>query len=343
MAGPGGEPIMTTRVDITGNVAPLQQAVTQAKAEVKKLEVDTAMSGRAGAGGGSGGGVGGAAAQATEAHKKLGDEIGKTEAKSKGLFTTMRTGFALVAGSIALVVLNMQRMVELLADGETRFAKFLKTVEGQSDESRIKSLNEQINTLNNDLRRFESGDPFALWGAGFSRSNIVEALQLAEKDAEATQNRINAARVKADTTSKAATVENLKAEEKALEQLLMQQLTGADRVRAEEAAAIREVEAKREGASKEAQAIYDKQRDAIVSNANAQIRALNNETREREKQARESAERQAKALADAYAGAFDRIRAESANAFPAERLIGSIETMIERLEALADQRSRLRG
>jgi hypothetical protein len=48
-----------------------------------------------------------------------------------------------------------------------------------------------------------------------------------------------------------------------------------------EAAAIREVEAKREGASKEAQAIYDKQRDAIVSNANAQIRALNNETRER--------------------------------------------------------------
>jgi hypothetical protein len=58
---------------------------------------------------------------------------------------------------------------------------------------------------------------------------------------------------------------------------------------------------------------------------------------------REAADRQAKALADAYASAFDRIRADAANAFPSERLIGSIETMIERLEALADQRSRLRG
>jgi hypothetical protein len=88
---------------------------------------------------------------------------------------------------------------------------------------------------------------------------------------------------------------------------------------------------------------YDKRVQRLVDEMREKRDAREKAAREDDKRANDAAERQAKALADAYAGAFDRIRADSANAFPAERLIGSIETMIERLEALADQRSRLRG
>jgi hypothetical protein len=340
MAGPGGDPIMTTRVDITGNVAPLQQAVTQAKAEVKKLESDTSRPG----GAGSGGPAGAAAAQATDATRNLGNEIDRTEKKSKGLFATMRTGYAAVAGSVLLVVANMQRLVDLLASGETRFASFLKSTEGQGPAETVAAANKELTELNNKLRGYGIMNPLSILESGFSKQNIIDQIQAVESLIEKNQQL-------ADAQRKAGRIE---AEKKALRQLQVEELEGIDLINARRNDAIAEITKKRKGASEEEMALLDQQAAQVDRNTSKRIAKLNEEqkkvredaekaAREEEKRARESAERQAKALADAYAGAFDRIRADSANAFPAERLIGSIETMIERLEALADQRSRLRG
>jgi hypothetical protein len=343
MAGPGGDPIMTTRVDITGNVAPLQQAVTQAKAEVKKLEVDTAMSGRAGAAGG-GGPVGGAAAQAADATRNLGNEIDRTEKKSRGLFQTMRAGYAAVAGSVLLVIANMQKLVDLLATGETRFASFLKSTEGQGPAEVVAAANKELTELNNKLRGYGIMNPLSILESGFSKQNILDQIAAVESLIEKNQQL-------ADAQKRASRIE---AERKALRQLQVEELEGIDLINARRNDAISEIAKKRKGASEEEMKLLDEQAAQVDRNTSRRIAKLNEEqkkvredaekaTREEEKRAKEAAERQAKALADAYAGAFDRIRADSANAFPAERLIGSIETMIERLEALADQRSRLRG
>ena len=340
MAGPGGDPIMTTRVDITGNVAPLQQAVTQAKAEVKKLEVDTSKPG----GAGGGGPAGSAAAQATDATRNLGNEVDRTEKKSKGLFATMRTGYAAVAGSVLLVVANMQRLVDLLASGETRFASFLKSTEGQGPAETVAAANKELTELNNKLRGYGIMNPLSILESGFSKQNILDQIAAVESLIEKNQQL-------ADAQRKAGRIE---AEKKALRQLQVEELEGIDLINARHNDAIAEITKKRKGASEEEMALLDQQAAQVDRNTSKRIAKLNEEqkkaredgekaAREEEKRARESAERQAKALADAYAGAFDRIRADSANAFPAERLIGSIETMIERLEALADQRSRLRG
>jgi hypothetical protein len=340
MAGPGGDPIMTTRVDITGNVAPLQQAVTQAKAEVKKLEVDTAKSG----GAGGGGPVGGAAAQATEATRNLGNEVERTEKKSRGLFQTMRAGYAAVAGSVLLVVANMQRLVDLLASGETRFASFLKSTEGQGPAETVAAANKELTELNNKLRGYGIMNPLSILESGFSKQNIIDQIAAVESLIEKNQRL-------ADVQRNAARID---ASRKALRQLQLEELEGIDLINARHMDAIAEIDAMRKGASDEEKKLLDARAAQVDRNTSKRIAKLNEEqkkvredaekaTREEEKRAKEAAERQAKALADAYAGAFDRIRADSANAFPAERLIGSIETMIERLEALADQRSRLRG
>jgi hypothetical protein len=339
MAGPGGDPIMTTRVDITGNVAPLQQAVTQAKAEVKKLEVDTARPGGAGAGS-AGGGVGSAAAQATQATRNLGNEVDRTEKKSKGLFATMRTGYAAVAGSVMLVIMNMQRLVDLLASGETRFASFLKSTEGQGPAETIAAANKELTELNNKLRGYGIMNPLSILESGFSKQNILDQIAAVESLIEKNQQL-------ADVQRRAARID---ASKKALRQLQLEELEGIDLIQARHMDSIAEINAMRVGASEEEKKLLDARAAQIdrnttkrISNFYAEQRkkreAEEKAAREEEKRAKEVADR----LAEAYSSTFDRIRADSANAFPAERLIGSIETMIERLEALADQRSRLRG
>jgi|694.fasta_scaffold30237_5 hypothetical protein len=381
MAGPGGDPIMTTRVDITGNVAPLQQAVTQAKAEVKKLEVDTAMSGRAGAGGGGvGTGSVGAAAKGvdqelrTSAGRIFGIAGAATAAGAAidrliGSFNGFRNAGRDVvnqADSIGKALGSGSEISQGLTEAEKKaMAIAAATKEVRRD---IESLGE-LNGVVDGVNKIALGAATTEAATTGLVSKLVAAVSPAallyqwyKKGTEETVKQAELALKKAQDEAKARE----EAAEKNRQELLLvesrkrvielqnAELTGINKLNAEYRKSINEINERRKGASAELLASLDDEAKAEKSNYDKRVQRLVDEMREkrdaREKAAREddkrandAAERQAKALADAYAGAFDRIRADSANAFPAERLIGSIETMIERLEALADQRSRLRG
>jgi hypothetical protein len=339
MAGPGGDPIMTTRVDITGNVAPLQQAVTQAKAEVKKLEVDTAMSGRAGAGGGaSGSGASGAARQAADATRNLGNEIDRTEKKGKGLFATMRTGYAAVAGSVLLVVANMQRLIDLLASGETRFASFLKSTEGQGPAETVAAANKELTDLQRQLASWGITNPWSFVTSGFSKQAIIDQIAALESLIEKNQQL-------ADAQTRGSRIE---AERKNLRRLQTEELEGIDLIRARRQDALDEIAKKRRGASEEENRLLDEQASQVEKNTRKRIDKFNEEQRmkreQREKEAKEERdrnERVARELREAYAQVFREIRTDAANLVPADQIAVSITRITELVEVIAKQRGRL--
>jgi len=376
MAGPGGDPIMTTRVDITGNVAPLQQAVTQAKAEVKKLEVDTAMSGRAGAGGSAGGSGIGSIGQTADGSAKA----------VKGLDQELRTAFSRViggAGAVGALVAATDRAVgsykaftQAAADSVTEIEKLRNAITGGTPfdaalndyEKAVKRIGEAAIEARKQLANDETASGIAdllqrtLVGIQLTEGsalNLAEAYRagtaaLIDQKAEIIDNaeRTGKNNLKAANDEKQAVerVEKIKQLREQLNKLQLDGLSGIERINAETDAAIQANAAAQSKASGDELKLLQAISAQILRNADLRTAELYERQRKEkeaaDKQAAEEQKRidkQAKALADAYSGAFDRIRAESANAFPAERLIGSIETMIERLEALADQRSRLRG
>ena len=438
MAGPGGEPIMTTRVDITGNVAPLQQSVTEAKAEVKKLETETAATSKAGAG---------AAAQSAKvestAQREVAEAYKEKAGAVKGADQELRQNFSRVIGGAAAV----GGLVAALDGAITAYNKFSsagaeavreieairQAIGGRIDiasgvteyEKKIISIQENARKLRTELADLENlnvgreaqalftgmtlatDEAAALnqtventvnsWGTLASTIDTVTSMYERGRDAlvgqaaaaikageEAALSAAFVAKANADAATAAENLVKLKRE---LLSLQSAELEGVEKIRADEAAAIQDIRDRMKGLSYDERTVLLQQLDQVKKNADARVKRYEDDLKrkeeaekkqetdrsEREKKAeeekktreeqnaaekrdreirdaaemrareREAADRQAKALADAYASAFDRIRADAANAFPAERLIGSIETMIERLEALADQRSRLRG
>jgi hypothetical protein len=376
MSRAGGDPILTTRVDITGNVAPLQQAVTQAKAEVKKLEVDTAMSGRAGAGGSGGGSGIGSIGQTADGSAKA----------VKGLDQELRTAFSRViggAGAVGALVAATDKAVgsykaftQAAADSVAEIEKLRNAITGGTPfdaalndyEKAVKRIGEAAIEARKQLANDETASGIAdllqrtLVGIQLTEGsalNLAEAYRagtaaLIDQKAEIIDNaeRTGKNNLKAANDEKQAVerVEKIKQLREQLNKLQLDGLSGIERINAETDAAIQANAAAQSKASGDELKLLQAISAQILRNADLRTAELYERQRKEkeaaDKQAAEEQKRidkQAKALADAYSGAFDRIRAESANAFPAERLIGSIETMIERLEALADQRSRLRG
>jgi hypothetical protein len=397
MAGPGGDPIMTTRVDITGNVAPLQQAVAQAKVEAKKAG-DTIQENLAGGSAdkdaranysrivGSAAAVGGLVAildKAVNSYK----EFASAGASAVKEIEAIRNA---IGGDIAI------------AAGITEYEKKILSIRENAQKLRRELGELEAVNLAGSIDRVALGMAVAgteseylaenIIGAGLANAGLVNqaiALYHAYNKGSEAADKIAEANIKSgeEAAKSAADVQKRNADDAAwlssvvklrreLRSMQNSELQGVEKIRAEEAAALDDVKDRMLGVSSEESRLLIKHLEQIRINADTRVKRYEEEIAmkaeaekkaEEEKKAREeqnaaekrdremkdaaemrarereAADRQAKALADAYASAFDRIRTDAANAFPAERLIGSIETMIERLEALADQRSRLRG
>jgi predicted DNA-binding ribbon-helix-helix protein len=401
MAGPGGEPIMTTRVDITGNVAPLQQAVTQAKAEVKKLEAEVAKSPVVSSAGGS---VGSAVGKAGAAAKGADQELRTSASRIFGIAGAATAAGAAIdrligsfngfrnagrdvvnqADSIGKALGSGSDINQGLTEAEKRtLAIASATKEVRKDIDAIKDLGGIVDLVNKITLGVTSAGLTIKGVATSLISPLMMARQLYEwyqKGTVELEKQAQAALEKAqkDAEGAAAAQERNRQEALLVEsrrrvvELQNAELTGINKLNADYRKNINEIDARRKGASAALLASLDDEAAAEKANYTTRVKRLADELREK-REAREQAardeekrtketidketemrkeadrrqqelvDRQTQALRQAYADVFDRIRADAANAFPAERLIGSIETMIERLEALADQRSRLRG
>lgn len=438
MAGPGGEPLMTTRVDITGNVAPLQQSVTEAKAEVKKLETETAATSKAGsvAAAQSAKVESTAQREATEAYKEKAGAVKGADQELRQNFSRVIGGAAAVGGLVAALdgaitaynkfssagaeaVREIEAIRQAIggridiASGVTEYEKKIISIQENARKLRAELADLENLNIGREAQAFFTGmtlatdeaasldesvtDTVNRFGTLASTIDTITSMYERGRDAlvgqaaaaikageEAALSAAFVAKANADAATAAENLVKLKRE---LLSLQGAELEGVEKIRADEAAAIQDIRDRMKGLSYDERTVLLQQLDQVKKNADARVKRYEDDLKrkeeaekkqetdraEREKKAeeekkareeqnaaekrdremkdaaemrareREAADRQAKALADAYAGAFDRIRADSANAFPAERLIGSIETMIERLEALADQRSRLRG
>lgn len=386
MAGPGGEPLMTTRVDVTGNVAPLEQKLEQAKESVKTAaaEMQTAASGPykweqgakeawaattatkesvqqvgtattvAAAGFDA---IAERANAATTATEQLGTAANMT-------FSAMRGKAMLLLSSLLLLPKAAKLLETTFESANTKFLKFSKDIVTAPVAERIAAGQKEVERLDASIAKLEQYDVTSIF-----YNKAVEQRRITEKQLDQDIREMNK-----DTQD-----ERVKATRKSLNDLRASMLDEVGKELYERQKAIKTLEEQRKGASeaenelideaisltilkseREIKSIMDKRaaekkaaEEAKKKSEDAQKKAdedaqksINKEiemSKEADRRQQELVDRQAKALADAYASAFDRIRADSANAFPAERLIGSIETMIERLEALADQRSRLRG
>jgi hypothetical protein len=403
MSRAGGDPILTTRVDITGNVAPLQQAVTQAKVESKKAgeeiqanlskpaaaAVAMSASGVRGAAGSTSGVPGyrtGYVSPEIVPIRNITPAANDASKAVKGLDQELRTAFSRViggAGAVGALVAATDRAVgsykaftQAAADSVSEIEKLRDAITGGTPfdsalndyEKAVKRIGEAAVAARKELANEEvasglvdlisrtvvgiklaessSLDLAAAYESGTDAliGQKAEIIDNAEKSGKENLARANAEKAQLERA------ERLKQLREQLNKLQLDGLSGIDKINAETDAAIQANAAAQSKASGDELKLLQAISAQILRNADMRTAELyERQRKEREladKQAAEEQKRidkQAKALADAYAGAFDRIRAESANAFPAERLIGSIETMIERLEALADQRSRLRG
>jgi hypothetical protein len=403
MSRAGGDPILTTRVDITGNVAPLQQAVTQAKAESKKAgeeiqanlskpaaaAVAMSASGVRGAAGSTSGVPGyrtGYVSPEIVPIRNITPAANDASKAVKGLDQELRTAFSRViggAGAVGALMAATDRAVgsykaftQAAADSVTEIEKLRNAITGGTPfdaalndyEKAVKRIGEAAIEARKQLANDETASGIAdllqrtLVGIQLTEGsalNLAEAYRagtaaLIDQKAEIIDNAERTGRnnLKAANDEKQAVerVEKIKQLREQLNKLQLDGLSGIERINAETDAAIQANAAAQSKASGDELKLLQAISAQILRNADLRTAELYERQRKEkeaaDKQAAEEQKRidkQAKALADAYSGAFDRIRAESANAFPAERLIGSIETMIERLEALADQRSRLRG
>jgi hypothetical protein len=386
MAGPGGEPIMTTRVDVTGNVAPLEQKLEQAKESVKTAaaEMQSTVSGpykweqgakeawsATTATKESVQQVGVAATVAAAGFDAISERANAATAATERLGTAASMTFSAMRGKVFLALSSLllipkaAKLIETTFESaNTKFLKFSRDIVTAPLADRIAAGTAEVKRLDDSIAKLEQYDVSSIF-----YNKAVEQRRMTEKQLDQDVREMN----------KKTQEDRVKETRKSLNDLRASMLDEVDKELYERQKAIKTLEDQRKGASeaenelideaisltilkseREIKGILDKRaaekkaaEDAEKEREEAQRKAdedlqksidkENEMRREEEKRAKEAAERQAKALADAYSGAFDRIRAESANAFPAERLIGSIETMIERLEALADQRSRLRG
>lgn len=386
MAGPGGEPLMTTRVDITGNVAPLEQKLEQAKESVKTAAADmqTAASGpykweqgakeawaATTATEESVQQVGTATTVAAAGFDAIAERANAATAATQRLGTAANVTFSAMRGKALLVLsslLLLPKAAKLLEttfeSANTKFLKFSKDIVTAPLAERIAAGTAEVKRLDESIAKLEQYDV-----SGIFYNKAVEQRRMTEKQLDQDVREMNAKTQE----------ERVKATRKSLNDLRASMLDEVDKELYERQKAIKTLEDQRKGASeaenelideaisltilkseREIKAIMDKRaaekkaaEDAETKRKEAQRKAdedlqksIDKEAemqREAERRQNEIIDRQIRATVEAYSAAFDRIRADSANAFPAERLIGSIETMIERLEALADQRSRLRG
>lgn len=186
--------------------------------------------------------------------------------------------------------------------------------------------------------------------------------QLLRKGTEETQKQAEAALEKAQRDAEAreeARKRNeqevlLKESRKRVVEIQNEELEGINKLNAEYRKAINDIDARRKDASTELLASLDDEARAEKANYDKRVARLVEERRQKaesdrqsreesERQAREAAERQARALADAYSSAIGRIQQEAIAAFSAERLTGAVETLLDRVEAIAEQRRNIRG
>ena len=386
MAGPGGEPLMTTRVDVTGNVAPLEQKLEQAKESVKTAaaEMQSTASGpykweqgakeawaATTATKESVQQVGVAATVAAAGFDAISERANAATAATERLGVAASMTFSAMRGKIMLLITSFLMLPKIakaiettIESAGTKYLKFAKNIVTSPVEERIAAGRKEVERLDESIAKLEQWDV-----SSFFYNKAVEQRRITEQELDSDVREMN----------KKTQEDRVKETRKSLNDLRASMLDEVGKELYERQKALRALDEQRKGASESEIELIEELASLIILKSEREIKGIldkraaekkaaeeakkeredaqkkadedlqksidkeNEMRREEEKRAKEAAERQAKALADAYAGAFDRIRADSANAFPAERLIGSIETMIERLEALADQRSRLRG
>lgn len=386
MANGGGEPLMTTRVDVTGNVAPLEQKLEQAKAGVKAAAAEMQSVANSPAGTPA---AAAAASNVAAATKQAAEQIGasttvaaagfdaiteranaatsatqKLGAMANMTFSAMRGKALLLLSSLLLLPKAAKLLETTFESANTKFLKFSRDIVTAPVEERIAAGRKEVERLDASIAKLEQYDV-----SSYFYNKAVEQRRITEQQLDRDIREMN----------KNTQDERVKTTRQSLNDLRASMLDEVGQELYERGKAIKKLQDQRKGASEAENELIDEaisltilksEREiaAIHAKRDAEKKAAEESRREREeaqKKADEDAQkaadeeeqrrkeqerrqqdaidRQTKALADAYSNAFNAIRAEAANAFPAERLIGSIETMIDRLEALADQRRNLRG
>lgn len=386
MAGPGGDPIMTTRVDITGNVAPLEQKLEQAKESVKTAaaEMQSTVSGpykweqgakeawsATTATKESVQQVGVAATVAAAGFDAISERANAATAATERLgtaanvtFSAMRSRALLVLSSLLLLPKAAKLLETAFESANTKFLKFSKDIVTAPLADRIAAGTAEVKRLDESIAKLEQYDVSSIF-----YNKAVEQRRMTEKQLDQDVREMN----------KKTQEDRVKETRKSLNDLRASMLDEVDKELYERQKALRALDEQRKGASESEIELIEELASLVILKSEREIEAILNKRaaekkaaeeakkeredaqkkadedlqksidkenemrREAERRQNDIIDRQIRATIDAYSAAFDRIRADSANAFPAERLIGSIETMIERLEALADQRSRLRG
>lgn len=327
-----GQPLGTARIDITANTGP----VVAGMAEAKKVVAEGTA----------------AAEQASRS------ALGQTEEGIKSLRRNV-VGTATTITALALAVDQVYTSIKRAADGSRLLVDELKGIKDAFasagagptfDAARIIDdiAAKQRELVDAQIQSRNLMEEFASWA--FDGADAIAKMAAIEKGRADATGRIEAARLQREAVARE---NSLNETQKALDRQAEARLGGEERIKAESARKVKELDNLRAGATKAELQRITLLQSQIIQNRNvdlmeyraaeaAKTDAAKDAAAERERAAKESADRiarneaeaadrAAKAMERAFRDAFTSISRQSHQMFDASRLEGTIETATGRI------------